>query len=71
LRLVGKDLAAARVDHDLYPLHVVIAVRGVVAERFDTGEVRKAIAGALADARRPPAETAFPSCRYRQSSWPP
>jgi hypothetical protein len=39
LRLKRKHFTATRIHEDLHPLHVVIAIRGVVSECFNAREV--------------------------------
>jgi len=39
LRLVREDIPAAGIDEDLQPVHVIVAVRLVVAERLDARKI--------------------------------
>src|SRR5262245_15373746 len=44
LRLIREHLAALRIHEHLHPMHVVVAVRGVIAKGLDAGEVLDAAA---------------------------
>jgi hypothetical protein len=39
LGLIGKDVAALRIDQHQEPLHIVVKIRGIVTERLNPREI--------------------------------